>query len=219
MKRLFILSLITVAFNTAAEVNKPLDLTAHRINELEQSVIGQDVDIYSMEQVESAVNAYDEYLVLCSGGLATDKCAQAKKGYPELKQALTQHVEYKDKLQNIRDKSGAKAAPSEVSTANPAQDAKFLDKLKFLFAKDDNSNNVKILVPKSFTGRYEKSGPTHSSGSICSLKKGSTIELTGEEQSTKVLVRYHASAGINSGVMCEPNSMIWVDKAVLQSWE
>jgi len=219
MKRLFILSLITVAFNTAAEVNKPLDLTAHRINELEQNFIGQDVDIYSMEQVESTVNAYDEYLLLCSGGLAKDKCAQAKKGYPVLKKVLTQHIEYKHKLQNIRDKSGTKAAPSETSTTNPGQDANFLDKLEFLFAKEDSLNNVKILVPKSSTGRYERSGPTHSSGSVCSLKKGSTIELTGEEQSTKVLVRYHALAGINSGVMCEPNTMIWLDKAVLQSWE
>ena len=207
MRKLLILSLVVASFAATAEVNKPLNLTDHRITELEQNIIGKEIDLYSMPQVESALNGYDEYLLLCSGGLATEKCAEAKLAYPRLKQAYNQHVEYQNKLQAIRDDSSDKAAPiKEIKTQAST-------------ASENKAEIIKVSIPKWSTGEYAQDGPTHSAGGSCGLRKGASVELTGEEKGSKVLVRYIASPGINSSTACEPDTLLWLDKAMLKSWK
>lgn len=127
MKKLMIttlLSLFASSVSASGEVITERDLMKNYIVELESEYIGQTVDLYDGDAVLKAVKKHQQYLMLCTNKLASNKCEQAAQVLSELDNALTAHFKFQ------KDLSEMWGIKESLDTSVPNENAEEWRKLK-----------------------------------------------------------------------------------------
>ncbi|MCS0096622.1 hypothetical protein [Vibrio cholerae] len=105
MKNYFVLipMLLFASTSSAESVVVPTkkDLMEHYIENLEHNYIGQSVNLYDESSVHKAMKQHQEYLMLCSHTIASQKCELAAEHLLVLDKAMTSHVELKEDLTSM----------------------------------------------------------------------------------------------------------------------
>lgn len=110
LSRLTTIVIVLMAFSASASVQPVTknDLMERYISELEDKVNTQYIDVFNADEVLLAVNSYQSYLLLCSSGVAKNKCDEARQDHPKLVEVLNAHFEFH------KDLAAMKQAASEL---------------------------------------------------------------------------------------------------------